>query len=188
MGLDMYLYVERGVYSFLDEEQYEEVKRFVESRVMGTPLKEDSKRPWGGAYSVRHEVAYWRKANAIHSWFVENVQDGVDECQLSYVSLEHLESLVNSCSRVLELLNPFCAEAYDVNDWELGKEIPFRVKEEAEEILTPTGGFFFGSTDIDMYFYNTVRYTHDRLGEVLEWIRGEHEGNRFWSVFYRSSW
>ena len=36
---------------------------------------------WPGGQEVC--VAYWRKANAIHSWFVENCQDGVDECQYS---------------------------------------------------------------------------------------------------------
>ena len=31
--------------------------------------------------SVSVNAAYWRKANAIHKWFVDNVQDGEDNCQ-----------------------------------------------------------------------------------------------------------
>ena len=31
------------------------------------------------------EVAYWRKANAIHGWFVYNIQDGVDDQNEYYV-------------------------------------------------------------------------------------------------------
>ena len=27
-----------------------------------------------------NQIASWRKANAIHKWFVDNVQDGVDDC------------------------------------------------------------------------------------------------------------
>lgn len=188
MGLDMYLYVERGVYASLDEDHYQEVKQFVESRLMGTPLKEDSKREYGGSFSVRHEVAYWRKANAIHSWFVKNVQEGDDDCQLSYVSLEHLEELLEGCGDVLSLLNPFYAKAYDGDNWDDGIVIPSHVKVEVEEVLTPTGGFFFGSTDIDSYFYYTVRYTHDRLVELLDWLKVEQERHRYWSVLYRASW
>ena len=26
-------------------------------------------------------VAYWRKANAIHRWFINNIADGVDNCE-----------------------------------------------------------------------------------------------------------
>ena len=36
--------------------------------------------------SISYPVGYWRKANAIHNWFVQNVQDNRDECQKSYVS------------------------------------------------------------------------------------------------------
>ena len=28
------------------------------------------------------QIASWRKANAIHKWFVDNVQDGVDVWRL----------------------------------------------------------------------------------------------------------
>ena len=29
---------------------------------------------------THEEVGYWRKANAIHGWFVRNVQNGKDDC------------------------------------------------------------------------------------------------------------
>ncbi len=32
----------------------------------------------GEVTTIREEVLYWRKANAIHQWFVENVQGGED--------------------------------------------------------------------------------------------------------------
>jgi len=34
---------------------------------------------------VIFEAMYWRKANAIHRWFVENVQGGQDDCKPYYV-------------------------------------------------------------------------------------------------------
>lgn len=30
---------------------------------------------------ITEEVGYWRKANAIHGWFVDNVQKGNDDCK-----------------------------------------------------------------------------------------------------------
>ena len=50
--------------------------------------------------SVR--VGYWRKANAIHGWFVRNVQGGKDECQDSSVSRESLKELRNLCQKMLD--------------------------------------------------------------------------------------
>jgi len=50
-------------------------------------------------------VGYWRKANAIHKWFVDNIQDGKDKCQTTYVSKENLEKLKEICVKVLEFKN-----------------------------------------------------------------------------------
>ena len=71
---------------------------------------------------VVFELGYWRKANAIHNWFVENCQDGIGECQESEVTKEHLLSLKEECLGYL-------------NGTSDGPE--------------PVGGFFFGSTERD---------------------------------------
>ena len=34
---------------------------------------------------VSIQVGYWRKVNAIHNWFIENLTDGEDNCQPIYV-------------------------------------------------------------------------------------------------------
>ena len=34
--------------------------------------------PDGDSYIVRTEAGYWRKANQIHGWFVNNCQDGIE--------------------------------------------------------------------------------------------------------------
>ena len=51
---------------------------------------------------IEEDVAYWRKANAIHRWFVKNVQGGIDECQTSYVELAQLKELVDACKQVID--------------------------------------------------------------------------------------
>ena len=44
-----------------------------------------------GTWEDDHEeVGYWRKANQIHKWFVDNVQDGVDDCGEYKVTKEQL--------------------------------------------------------------------------------------------------
>src|SRR5258707_892378 len=51
---------------------------------------------------VVEEVAYWRKANAIHRWFVENVQDDNDDCRAYHVTREQLCQLRDACREVLD--------------------------------------------------------------------------------------
>lgn len=87
------------------------------------------------------EVAYWRKANQIHSWFVTHVQDGVDECRLTPVSHKQLEDLRQTCM-----------EALDTQD---------------STMLAPCDGFFFGSTAIDEYYWDDLRTTIVMLDNVL---------------------
>ena len=36
---------------------------------------------------ISEEVMCWRKANHIHKWFVDNVQEGVDDCRLYHITL-----------------------------------------------------------------------------------------------------
>src|SRR5690606_22029435 len=54
--------------------------------------------------SISQEVMYWRKANAIHKWFVENVQQGVDNCVEYFVSREDLQQRITECKEDLEYL------------------------------------------------------------------------------------
>lgn len=51
-----------------------------------------------GYERIIDQVGYWRKANHIHNWFVENVQDGEDDCRYhGEVTKEDLEELLVSC-------------------------------------------------------------------------------------------
>jgi hypothetical protein len=92
---------------------------------------------------VVEEVAYWRKANAIHEWFVVNCQGGEDECKKTYVSTDSLQELLDTCQEVID--NP----------------------EEAEELLPSSSGFFFGSTDYDEWYFKDLKYTVNMLKKIL---------------------
>ena len=51
---------------------------------------------------ISEEVGYWRKANAIHAWFVDHVQDSIDDCDYHHeVTKEILEELRDTCIKVV---------------------------------------------------------------------------------------
>jgi len=112
-------------------------------------------------------VAYWRKANAIHGWFVNTLADGVDECQSIYVSKEDLLKLRGACEMVLRV----------------PANVGGRLEDTATEYgLTPTPGFFFGSYEMDEWYMRDLEQTIDQIDNVLA-TSGE------WSDFiYRASW
>lgn len=92
---------------------------------------------------VRIEVIYWRKANAIHNWFVQNCQDGDDDCRPYRVMRMQLIELKELCQHVIE--NP----------------------ERAEELLPTKAGFFFGSVDIDEWYMKELERTVKSIDAAL---------------------
>ena len=50
--------------------------------------------------SITEEIGYWRRADALHQWFVANVQYGVDDNGEYIVSRNHLEELLKLCRKV----------------------------------------------------------------------------------------
>lgn len=165
MGLDSYLYKESYVknWSFHTPEE----KHSVVVSKGGKPRTDI--QPERVSYIIE-TVAYWRKFNAIHNWFVNKCADGVDECQKIYVSVEELKELLETLTKVYDVLK----------DYEPDFE---KVDEEVRKLFPPTSGFFFGSTDIDGYFYQDVTETIDILTELLD-----EKTDGFVEYYYRASW
>lgn len=138
MGLDSYLYKKNYVRQ--GEWIKPEFRTEVEVKTGGEIDK--NIKPERIRYIVE-EVAYWRKANQIHNWFVQNVQNGVDECQNSYVSREKLEELLDVCTKVAA-------------DNTL-----------AETLLPSASGFFFGGTEYDEWYFKDVTNTIEYLTDIL---------------------
>jgi hypothetical protein len=136
---------------------------------------------------VVEEVAYWRKANAIHRRFVDNVQDGNDDCGKYRVSRDQLSQLRDDCRKVLAASTLIDAKIINGVRYENGNEVPILEDGKtindagvAKEILPTQAGFFFGSTDYDQYYYDDLVHTRDVLDEVLA-----EPGDEFQ---YQSSW
>lgn len=104
---------------------------------------------WSGKYddwrSSKGIIAYWRKANHIHNWFVQHIQSSNDDCGEYGLSISDMQELVNVCNEVLEA----------------------RCEKVSCDLLPTTSGFFFGSTEYDEWYYNEVEYTKDVLEEIL---------------------
>lgn len=151
MGLDMYLTARKYLSDFQEDD-----KKIVD--LLGSmPIGRHGLRIRG----VEAEAIYWRKANAIHNWFVNNVQNGEDECKEHYVTRDQLEELHDLCVNVIKA----------------------KTKDAAIESLPPIDGFFFGGTDIDEYYWQDLEYTRDKIREILE-----NPGLKDWDFYYQSSW
>lgn len=107
---------------------------------------------------IIEEVGYWRKANAIHRWFVENVQGGKDDCGGYSVSRGDLRKLLSLVKEVLA------------------------DNSKAEELLPTQSGFFFGETEYDEWYFEDLQSTETLLTELLQ---EKDDGDTY---YYHSSW
>lgn len=139
MGLDMYLkgrkYIQDWAHQYEGDKIPESTVAIQIQKLIGATVP---------VSCVIADFGYWRKANEIHKWFVDRVQDGVDECQESYVDEEMLQELLETCETVLA--NP----------------------DQAPELLPCASGFFFGSVEYDEYYFNDIRETIDIVKQCLE--------------------
>ena len=134
MGLDMYLSGKRYMSKVFRAE--DEPKQNAIAKLF--PELEGFAGRWGDSSPVKEvtiDVGYWRKANAIHDWFVREVQEGEDNCGYYYVSREKLVELKKLCEEVLA------------------------DKSKAPELLPTASGFFFGSTDYNEWYFQDLEST-----------------------------
>lgn len=161
MGLDMYLsarkYVQRkDLQTMRDTQEFESLIGLVEARDIV------ESEGYSGA-TVEIPVAYWRKANWIHYWFVTNVQQGIDDCKDYHVTKSKLVELQAVITEVLA--NPDKGRFY----------------------LAGVDGFFFGDSHIynedgtlGSYYKETLEYTLERLNKVVNQPDVD--------FYYQSSW
>jgi len=159
MGLDMYLERDHYIGGHYD---HRNVSGMVEIKMNDEILNLDPKK----ISSIEEHVGYWRKANQIHNFFVERAQDGRDECHRSYVPNDLLIELRDICKEILSAKQEYGAENTIV-------------KSLIQEKLPPVSGFFFGSTEVDEYYFQDLEDTIDILKDVKP-----DEGD----YYYQSSW
>lgn len=197
MGLDMYLSAVKyeSNYSF-QKEKHGENERFntVLSAFPNVRVSENSP-----SLEVSFTVGYWRKANAVHAWFVNNCGKGVDECQEMYVSHEHLLKLKEECLQVLSSdipVKPAVPRTIEVNGdngLDIGSFISAGMAVESTLIgsepvddlpLSPVAGFFFGSTERDEWYFDTIKETLSLINDLIR----DYPDEDGWRFSYRASW
>lgn len=151
MGLDMYLTAERYA------SEYRESDAKLVEAFKALPINQKI----GRVKTIVADVMYWRKANAIHKWFVDNVQDGEDNCDKYWLSIHQLKELLAVCKEV------------------------YANKDKADELLPTGAGFFFGGVEYDDWYFEGIKDTIDRLEEVLAL---PEEELAVWDFHYQSSW
>ena len=165
MGLDMYLHARKYVEKINWEKLDRDNDISFDSPEVVNPLWKDIVDIAGVSnvatdiYGVNVDVtcAYWRKANQIHAWFVDNVQQGEDDCGDYYVSHEKLKELRETCRQALFAKDP--------------------------SLLQPRGGFFFGNTDIDEWYWRDIKDTIKKLDRIFKLPEFDKL-----SFYYTSSW
>lgn len=137
MGLDQTLSKRTYVKTWEHTPEPELFKIKVE-RGLGTTIE-----PERISYIIE-EVGCWRKANAIHQWFVDNVQEGVDDCKEHYVTEANLKELLLLVRSVLEN------------------------NKLAPKLLPTQSGFFFGSTDYGEFYIEDLKLTKQIIEDALK--------------------
>ena len=174
MGLDMYLYGTK-TFSALQENKERKlandpafVRTFEYTSLLNNhnlnELPVDDTTPWA-SYTIKLPLAYWRKANHIHGWFVENVQGGKDDCEEYSVSRKQLDLLNTAATATLAA--------------------PSRAK----EYMPTTEGFFFGTSDYDDHYFEELRRIATLTRSILDLPKGYYSDfANFDDIIYYSSW
>ena len=148
MGLDMYLNKRKYVGYANDTEADITTKDTKWNEKTQSYDKTEVKNHYKNVNYIIQEVGYWRKANQIHKWFVDNCCDGSEH----YLKLEKLLELKELCKKVLDVLN-----SEYLTDGEKS--------EVCEELLPTQQGFFFGTYVYDDWYKtqieNTIRIIED---------------------------
>ena len=150
MGLDMYLTARRHISEFGDKELSTNLNKLTNDIRKGYQVQ-----------GITVEAMYWRKATAIHNWFVKNVQYGIDDCKLHPVSGSQLKQLLDIVTYVLDY------------------------PDQADSELPTSSGFFFGDTEYNEWFFDSLKNTKEQLTKLLEDFGTD---DFYWNFYYQSSW
>jgi len=163
MGLDMYLSEERYFSNYDHAEEKERARAHSVALAAGfDPALLDR----NGSVTAAVNIAYWRKAHWLHEWFVNNIQNGEDNCGSHSVELEHLKEILDGCRAIMV----FRATA-SIAD--------------AEECMNDSFPCQYPHGE---WIWESVQDTIDQLQLIVDRAERE-EGDGIWREYiYRSSW
>ena len=169
MGLDMYLEIRKNEYcsEYHQDKGSDLILEYPKDITEFIPNLTDLRI----SRQTNYEVGYWRKANQIHNWFMQNCarrdewDNPIDDCSPIEITVDKLEKLLDDCKKVLA-------------DHSLAKEL-----------LPTVDGFFFGSTAYDDYYLGQIEQTIEIIEPVLKFAKHKLEIKDYaWEVYYQASW
>lgn len=161
MGLDMYL----------NKRKYVGYAKNTEVEVTNIDWNNNvSTKHYKNVNHIIQEVGYWRKANQIHKWFVDNCCEGKDDCSPHYFEFEKLLELKELCQKVLDTMN-----SEHLTDGEKA--------EVCEELLPTCQGFFFGTYGYDEWYKEDLKHTIQIIEDVEKDFDEDYD-----NLYYEASW
>lgn len=129
-------------------------------------------------YEYVDELWYARKANALHRWFVDNVQEGEDDCRVALISEEKLEKLEAILDKIVGYWDSTGSQGLSDDD-----RIE-KIKDKCAKILPVRKGFFFGDYGYDYYFY---MWPILDLRKNIKYLLNNGDIKKY-NYYYNSSW
>ena len=172
MGLDMYIYARKNCFvsSWIDESKGQ-IKCELPKELDAFKDLDEVKNSLSISFNIDYKIGYWRKANHIHNWFIQNCAykdecgNPIDDCRPIEITVDKLEKLLDDCKKVL-------------SDHSL-----------ASSILPTQSGFFFGSTRYDEDYFGEIERTIEIIEPVLKFAKHKLEIEDYvWEVYYQASW
>lgn len=148
MGLDQYLTATAYISRFDFTEMYDGTSERKQNQIFTDLVEqfnvsEHIDNSGFAGISIDFPMGYWRKANQIHNWFVQELAEGDDNCRPMFVNYENLEALRSLCVEVIAN------------------------KHLASELLPTSAGFFFGSEAYDTYYFADLQNTINIIDRCL---------------------
>ena len=183
MGLDMYLegsfskraYVQPTDQQYADMREGKEVtverSQALIDALESTGLQNAPIEHYSNHLTYVFPIITWRKANQIHKWFVDNCQEGNDNCQRHWVSESDLEELLEIINEILEIKDP-----------------TEKVTKAKELLPTDIEGCCFGSEEYDDYYFEDLEKTKKVLDKLFAYEETAEDGHHFDNFYYQSSW
>ena len=212
MGLDMYVNIRhKNTQSKLDAyEAWEQKYSYEEFERLTEEQKEEyrNSEPEYDEDMYGKELMYWRKANQIHNWFVQNCQNGVDDCGRYVITVNDLMKLKELCEKILTMtevkqeLRPTYPNGWFSEPVHVMQDVRLLTLEGVEfafEHLPSRSGFFFGSTEYDDWYVCGLENTIEQIDNAIDTLNceygfainsdpvtGEYKG--VYIIEYTSSW
>jgi len=184
MGLDMFLEgsFSTRAYTQLTDQDYTDIRKGKKVTIERSSALEDALDAIGFQNApIDHQYNYltyvfpiitWRKANAIHKFFVDEVQNGHDNCERHWVSLENLKELLTRINEILKI-----------------EDKEERITKASKILPTDNEGCFFGSLDYDDWYFQDLERTKETLDKLFAYEKKmSGTGKCFDNFYYQSSW